>query len=209
VTRKRDPFVQSLEHLRQLSEQGAFAPGTPIVIVEEARRLRLSTTPAREALAWLCGEGLIERAPCGGYVAPRMEAAVVCDRYALRLHCLTTSLEQAAARRDRDEPLRSDASAQDQLDEHLSRLVRGGGDMALAEAFERVGRQLRPLAEAERRIFHDREDEAAALLRLSHDPSMADLREGLVAYHQRRIEAAALLVLDVSTGPARDVGEAD
>lgn len=209
MTRKRDPFLQALDSLRQLSEQGAFAPGTPVVIVEEARRLRLSTTPVREALAWLCGEGLIERAPCGGYLAPRMEAALVRDRFAFRLHCLLASLDRAATLSDRDEPVPSSAAAEHRLAEGLIRLVRGAGDQVLAEAFERVGRQLLPLVTAERRIFRDREAEAAAILKLSQAGSIPALREALVVYHQRRMDAAALLVLDVSTARRAPAGEED
>lgn len=208
VTRRRDPFLQALDSLRRLSQQGAFAPGTPVVIVEEARRLRLSTTPVREALAWLCGEGLIERAPYGGYLAPRMDAALVRDRFAFRLHCLTASLDLIAAVHDRDEPVPSIAASEQRLAESLDRVVRGTGNQVLAEAFDRVGRQLRPLEAAERRIFRDRDAEAAAILRLSDAGSTPALRQALVAYHQRRMEAAPLLVLDV-VGDRRDPPDED
>ncbi|MBI2260697.1 MAG: GntR family transcriptional regulator [Caulobacterales bacterium] len=208
MTRMRDPFLQALDSLRRLSEQGVFAPGTPIVIVEEARRLRLSTTPVREALAWLCGEGLIERAPSGGYLAPRMDAALVRDRFAFRLHCLTTSLDLIAAVHDRDEPVASTAAPESRLAESLDRMVRGTGNQVLAEAFDRVGRQLRPLEAAERRIFRDREAEAAAILRVSGAGAIPALRQALVAYHQRRMDAAPLLVLDVA-GERRDPADRD
>lgn len=198
MTRKRDPFLLALDSIRHLSEQGAYAPGTPIVIIEEARRLRLSTTPVREALAWLCGEGLIERAPFGGYLASRIDAALVRDRFAFRLHCLTASLKLAEAVQDRDEPVPSSAAPEMRLAEHLARIVRGAGNQVLAEAFERVGRQLLPLAQAEQRILHDREAEAVAILQLADSGSMPALRQALVAYHQRRMDAAPLLVLDIS-----------
>ena len=203
MTRKRDPFLLALESIRHLSEQGAYAPGTPIVIIEEARRLRLSTTPVREALAWLCGEGLIERAPFGGYLASRIDAALVRDRFAFRLHCLTTSLNLAEAVQDRDEPVPSSAAPDKRLTERLDRIVRGAGNQVLAEAFERVARQLLPLAQAEQRILHDREAEAVSILQLADSGSMPELRQALVAYHQRRMDAAPLLVLDVS-GERRD-----
>ncbi|MGV9006061.1 MAG: hypothetical protein ACOH1H_04900 [Brevundimonas sp.] len=209
MTRKRDPFLLALDSIRRLLEQGAYAPGCPVVIIEESRRLRLSTTPVREALAWLCGEGLIERAPLGGYLAPRMDAALVRDRFAFRLHCLTASLDLAEAVQDRDEPVPSSAAPATRLAEHLARLVRGAGNQVLAEAFERVGRQLMPLAQAEHRILHDRDAEAASILQLADAGSMPTLRRALVAYHRRRIDAAPLLVLDVSAErpdvPAEDL----
>lgn len=208
MTRKRDPFLLALDSIRRLSEQGAYAPGSPVVIIEEARRLRLSTTPVREALAWLCGEGLIERAPLGGYLAPRMDAALVRDRYAFRLHCLTVSLDLAEAVQDRDEPVWSSATPEHRLTEHLARVVRGAGNQVLADAFERVGRQLLPLAQAEHRILRDRDAEATSILRIADACSMPALRQALVAYHQRRIDAAPLLVLDISAG-RRDVPAED
>lgn len=208
MTRKRDPFLQALDSIRQRSEQGAYAPGAPVVIIEEARRLRLSTTPVREALAWLCGEGLIERGPSGGFLAPRMDAAVVRDRFAFRLQCLTTSLDMAAAVHDRGEPLPSSDPPERRLAAHLDRLVRGAGNPVLADAFERVGRQLLPLARAENRLFHDRVAEASAILHLYDAGTAPALRLALVAYHQRRVEAAPLLVLDLAAESGEDPGEA-
>lgn len=207
MTRKRDPFIQALDSIRRRSEAGAYAPGSPVVIIEEARRLRLSTTPVREALAWLCGEGLIERAPAGGFLAPRMDASVVSERFAFRLQCLAASLDKAAVVQDRSEPLPSSAAPAQRLAGHLDRMVRGAGNSVLAEAFERVGRQLLPLAEAERRLFADRDQEATAILQLSDAGSAPALRLALVAYHQRRMEAAPLLVLDLAAQRGADPGE--
>lgn len=207
MTRKRDPFTQALDSIRQRSEAGAYAPGAPVVIIEEARRLRLSTTPVREALAWLCGEGLIERGPSGGFLAPRIDAAVVRDRFAFRLQCLTTSLDMAAALHDRGEPLPSSAPPDRRLAEHLDRLVRGAGNPVLAQAFERVGRQLLPLDKAEGRLFHDRDAEASGILHLHDAGSAPALRLALVAYHQRRMDAAPLLVLDLAAERGEDSDE--
>lgn len=207
VTRKRDPFIQALDSIRRRSEACVYAPGAPVVIIEEARRLRLSTTPVREALAWLCGEGLIERAPSGGFLAPRMDAAVVRDRFAFRLLCLATSLEMTAVVHDRSEPLPSSDAPDHRLAGQLDRMVRGSGNSVLAEAFGRVGRQLLPLAEAERRLFHDRDAEATAILHLYDAGSAPALRLALAAYHQRRMDAAPLLVLDLAAERGGDPGE--
>src|SRR5690606_3767999 len=87
MARRRDPFMMALESLRARAEQGVYAPGCPVVITDEARRLNLSTTPVREALVWLSGFGLIERSPTGGFLTPRLERAIVRDRFAFRLQC--------------------------------------------------------------------------------------------------------------------------
>lgn len=67
MARHRAPFTTALRTLRERVILGAFSLGKPIIILDEALSLSLSTTPVREALACLGGEGLIDRAPAGGY----------------------------------------------------------------------------------------------------------------------------------------------
>lgn len=196
VTRKHDPFTTALTSLRLRAEGGVFAPGRPVVIAEEARRLKLSPTPVREALAWLCGYGLIERAPTGGYLAPRLEPATVRDRLGLRLHCLTISINGAAQAHRPARPLNGAAIPDRPLAAQMSRAVRGTGNAALVDAYERVSSQLIQLAEAERRLFRDFDEEAERIARLFAAEPGAGLREALIAYHERRIEAAPLLILE-------------
>lgn len=57
--RLRDPFGQALEVLR-VAVTSAVAPGSHLPINDAAQALGLSTSPVREALSRLCGEGLIE-----------------------------------------------------------------------------------------------------------------------------------------------------
>lgn len=80
MTRNHDPFDLTLASLRQQVVSGRCRPGEPIVIQAEAQRLGVSTTPVREALSWLCGEGLVERARSGGYFAPALTTAILRDR---------------------------------------------------------------------------------------------------------------------------------
>lgn len=199
--RKHDPFTQALESVRDRAERGAFTPGAPVVIIEEARRLNLSATPVREALGWLCGFGLIERAPLGGFLAPRLDAALVRDRFAFRLLCLTTSLAgvspmQRPAARGEGQTCRS-------LSDHMLRTVRTTGNAALVDAFDRVNSLLVQLVEAERRVFEDFEEEAAALVRLFKRSSGSALIDPLTTYHHRRMDASSLLILEAEAG--RDV----
>ncbi len=186
----------ALVTLRTLARSGAFAPGSPIVIAEEARRLQLSTTPVREVLAYLFGEGLIERSPSGGYLAPRLDVALVRDRFAFRLHCLMIGLDLTSG-----QPVPSAAGSLGPTDvrARMDRLLRVAGNPVLADAFERVGCQLHVLLEPERRVFGDTEAEAVALAEaLDHGP-VELVRERLAAYHRRRIDAAGALVLETET----------
>lgn len=200
MSKAREPFGQALSDLRQRALSGVYGPGGAVVIVEEAERLGLSTTPVREALAWLGGEGLMERTPRAGYCAPRLDAPLLRDRFWLRLRSLTTSLELTA-----DLPLSATPPADglDAVDELFDRLVRATGNRALVDAFRRVQGQLRMLGEAEARVFGDWEDEAAELIRVGKSGSRAALAASLEAYHHRRIDAAAMLVLDVERRGSR------
>ena len=207
LIRKHDPFTLALESLRARAEQGAFTPGAPVVIIEEARRLNLSATPVREALGWLCGFGLIERAPLGGFLAPRLDAALVRDRFAFRLLCLTTSLKggDPASR-----PVLRGGGLQRTCrtpSDHMFRAVRTTGNAALVEAYDRANSTLLQLAEAERRLFEDFDHEAAALVGLFKRSSGTDLVDALTAYHHRRMDAAPSLILEAEAG--RDVRPPD
>lgn len=57
--RQRDPFGIALNSLRSAIAEG-LAPGQHLSVADIAASLRLSTSPVREALSRLCGEGLVE-----------------------------------------------------------------------------------------------------------------------------------------------------
>lgn len=208
MPRSRDPFSLALENLRDRAMRGVYAPGGPVVIIEEARRLGLSTTPVREALAWLCGEGLMERAPRAGYLSPRLDAALLRDRFSLRLCCLGTSLDLTSALASTRSGV-PDTADEDAVRELFDRIVRETGNRALIETFGRVEAQLRMLGEAEARVFPDAAQEAQGLLRIETSGTRADLRAAIDAYHRRRMESSAVIVLDVERSAARASGEDD
>ena len=82
------------------------------------------------------------------------------------------------------------------LADRLDILVRSAGNQVLFNAFERVGRQVLSLASAERKLFPDLVEEALGVARLFEEASPPALRAALVAYHQRRMDAAPLLILE-------------
>lgn len=196
MARPRDPFSLALESLRDRAMQGVYLPGRSVVIIEESRRLGLSTTPVREALAWLCGEGLMERAPRVGYVAPRVDTSLLRDRFWVRCRCLETSLELTVGLTTASVPA-SDVSGEVAVRDLFDRRVRATGNRALIEAFRLVDAQLRMLAETEARVFGDVAEEANELLRIETVGSQTQLLAAIVAYHRRRIDSAAVLVLEV------------
>jgi DNA-binding GntR family transcriptional regulator len=185
MARNRDPFASALRTLRERAIAGAFSPGKPIIILDEAQSLGLSTTPIREALAWLGGEGLIERAPAGGYAGLRLDPAGLASRYRLRLHCLEKGLEAAA-------PGISASSHADptRLFRHI---VAGAADLALMAVYDRVQATIERFAETEARLLGDMPEALEAIADLLADGQVSEAAAGLRDFHERRISAAPLL----------------
>jgi len=200
MTRRPDPFMMAFESLRSRAESGELVPGAQIIILDEARRLHLSTTPIREALAWLSGYGLIEQAPTGGYLMRRLDPARIRDEFAFRLLCLKMGLNGAGQVHGLGRGAEPAESSDRALRDHMLRAIQGTGNAALVEAYQRVTSQLAPLVAAEGRLFMDQESEAAIVALFEKAPG-SGLPEALAAYHDRRIEASALLVIEA--GAAR------
>lgn len=195
VTRTRDPFGQALEAIRRACADGRYAPGRPVVISDEALALRLSTTPVREALCWLGGEGLVERGGAGGFFAPRLEAGVLAQRYGFRRLCL---LQTTMRMEGPPPPGLLPGTAADRLVPFWRWRLRSLGDVALLQAFDQVQGHLARFSAAERRLFNDVEAEAAALMEATPEQAPALV----VAYHERRMALAPVLVLNAEADAA-------
>jgi hypothetical protein len=206
LARRRDSFASALTSLRLRALRGEFTPGQTVIVIEEARRLRVSPTPIREALACLCGEGLFERSPSEGFLYPRLDVALIRDRLKFRLKLLLISLEAPAAGSVRPVPVAHGAPVT-VLPQHLAKTVRAEGNVALYEAYRRVAGQLAPLRQAERRVLGDVEGEASNLLALFAAGDVAACSEAVTAYHRRRADAAPRLLLDVEGEPIVSPGK--
>lgn len=199
MARNRDPFSLALQTLRRLAFEGAFAPDRPIIILDEGRRLRLSTTPVREALAWLGGEGMIERAPNGGYMGLRQDVTSVAGRYGLRFRLL------AAALPDDEKPLGELTPATlTSLEDLFATIIRLRGDDVLWRAYERVARQLAWLAVAEAEAIPGFATDAQNLHRTAlREPS--ELLPALERFHRKLVAgAAAILIVARRSEPPPD-----
>jgi len=194
MVRDRDPFSTALEDLRGRLTSGVYAGGAPVVILDEARRLRLSTTPIREALAWLSGAGLVEHVPAGGYRASRIEAGVVRDRYRFRNDCLQLSLQRFVGQWTPQAAL----SCPEEL---FDWIVGRGGDLALAEAYHRVAFHLMRLRMAERQVVGDPAPAFSAMTQsLAED--RIDVLDNLIRdYHHDRIAASIAIAFEADQSP--------
>lgn len=169
-----------------------------MIVQDEAARLRLSTTPIREALAHLSGEGLVERATSGGYIASRFDAAAVGDRYAMQAFHVRMALElitslQGAVRPP--PPTREQTTPGHAVQRLFGTLVHSAGNEVLREGFQKVGGQLDLLRRHEPRLFDDLEAEAETLYRAYERPSLEGFGEAVFNYHRRRTSAAGALVV--------------
>lgn len=193
MSRPRDPFAHALDDLRGRLAEGRFPAGRPIVIADEARTLQLSTTPVREALCWLGGEGLIERGGAGGFVAPRLDASLVAQRYALRrLYLMQT---QGHAVEPPPSGLIVEAAPADRLRATWRWRVRAIGDAALADAYDRLQGHLARFRAAEARLFADLDAEAETLLADAGGGSS----EAITGYHARRVSAAPMIAVSAES----------
>jgi hypothetical protein len=198
MPRTRDPFDAAIEALRRNLTDGAFPPGRAIVIADAARDLRLSTTPVREALARLAGEGLLEPAPGGGYVALRLDAADIAERYALNAVYLAAAL--------RDAPLKIAGAAESVQPCSKSaiplfdRLVVQAASRTLRLAYVRLSRQLDLIRRVEPAVFGDLAAEADALAMSESRGDWPALADQVAAYHERRRAAVGALMVSLHFG---------
>lgn len=209
MARNRDPFTQALSSLRERLLSGALASGAPVIVQDEAERLRLSTTPVREALARLSGEGLVERAPAGGYVTRRLDAKVASDLYAMHAHYVRIALELNCRALG---PLRLPAPGfeagrpVEAVDRLFAIIVCSAGNEVLWEAYRRVAGQLDLLRRLESHLFNDLGEEAAGLY-AAWSQEASGFEAASARYHDRRIGAsgalAALALAGAGTGPER------
>lgn len=196
MARNRDPFTQALSSLRERIHSGVLGGGTPVIVQDEARRLQLSTTPLREALAHLSGEGLVERAASGGYVVVRLDGAAARERYAMRGEYVRIALELNATVLGTIRPPvpAFDATLPGLAVGRLFRtIVCCAGNHVLWTAFDRIAGQLELLGRLESGLFDDLEPEAQALHTAYTNDPVAAFGEAVMRFHARRIAAAAAL----------------
>lgn len=135
--RARDPFGDALASLRRALQTG-LAPGQHLPVNDVAAALKLSTSPVREALSRLCGEGLIEDRRGHGYFTRSIPLEDI--------HGLL-ALEQAHVRLALSE---TDAAGPEDADDRtveawIASLMEACVSQPLLESFERVHRRLEPL----------------------------------------------------------------
>lgn len=193
-----EPFHVALSALRERLQSGALPPGARATAVDLADELGLSTTPVREALSRLTGEGVLEDRRGQGYFVRRLGAADIADLYRMSLALLLIALEprRLARMAPAGEAVEEDNGLADPVAsvETLFRdWVAATGGRLLYTAFRVVQIQLGPVRRVEGQML-DLSAEARTLL----DPQLprGERLSALRQFHAVRIrEAARLAVL--------------
>lgn len=209
MARNRDPFTKALSSLRDRIQSGVLRSGSPVIVHDEAQRLQVSTTPIREALARLSGEGLVERATAGGYVTMRLDAPAVRDRYAMQgqyLHFAIRLNQNALGGAGPPPPVAAHdpVAAVSRL---FSTVVCSTGNQVLWEGFIKVSRQLEALRRLEPVLFADLHTESKALHEAFARDFVSTFLDVSDQFHARRVAAAgvmAALIIRRDEAAARD-----
>jgi DNA-binding GntR family transcriptional regulator len=111
VHRREDEKVSPVTHnsdharvykrLKAMTVDYGFRPSEQLMIGELADRLRVSSTPVREALIRLQAEALLDTAPRRGFFAKTLNLKEMIDLVQFRFVILRSSVEQAVHRLDR------------------------------------------------------------------------------------------------------------
>jgi DNA-binding transcriptional MocR family regulator len=203
-----EPFHVALAAIRDRLQRGVLAPGARATAVDLADELGLSTTPVREALSRLAGEGLLEDRRGQGYFVRRLGAVDVADLYRRSLAHLLIALEPRRSGRlpsPAAEPTEAAPQAAfdpvESVEDGFRRWVSATGSRLLIAAFRVVQIQLGPVRRVEAQVLHDLQAEALVLL--DHDISRGERLAALRQFHSVRIRDCDRLAALVEASAGR------
>jgi len=203
-----EPFHVVLRHLRARLQLGVLPPGAHITAVDLADELGLSTTPVREALSRVAGEGLLEDRRGQGYFVRLLSGADIADLYRLSLAHLLFALEPRRPRRATDAgegDARPEASgdAVADVEDLFRRWIGTTGSRLLIRSFRIVEIQLGPVRRLEAGVIEAMSAEAAQLLASDASASRAEHLAQLRHFHAARIRESDRLAALLEASAAR------
>lgn len=137
MVKTRDPFGQALAALRRALDDG-FAPGQHLPIIDIAGALGLSTSPVREALSRLCGEGHLLDCRGLGYFTRTLPTEDLVGLFQLEKAHVRLAMELCAAGPP-PSPRRSE------VEPWIDALLVDCTNEPLKESFDRVSGRLAPI----------------------------------------------------------------
>ena len=178
--RTRDPFGLALSSLRH-ALSGGLAPGQHLPVVDIAAALNLSTSPVREALSRLCGEGIIEDRRGAGYFTRAYPTEDILGLLALEEAHVALAARLAGS----DAPSGADDAA---VEAWMVAVVGLADSEPLKESFERVHRRLAPL----RKLLGPQEPVKSEEAALSAYYARWRSAAGVIAGRVRRLDHAPI-----------------
>lgn len=172
-----------------------YRPGSRLDPTDLAAILASSTTPIREALNHLAGEGLVEARSGGGFLVPLIDEPGLKDLYAWSGDIIQLALR--SARRPLLQSIALDAdfsSTAEQASRLLHLIASASSNREHGEAMERTNARLHVSRIGEENMLEGVEDELEALTSCARAGDIKLLRRTSSVYHLRRQRAAAKLL---------------
>ena len=207
-----EPFHVAMTALRDRLQSGALRPGGRATAVDLADELGLSTTPVREALSRLAGEGLLEDRRGQGYFVRMPGPVEIADLHRMSLACLLITLDPRRSSRlapPGGQPAPEEGAGGFDpvaaIEGLFRRWVGATGSRPLVGAFRVVQIQLGPVRRLETQVLGDLAPEARALL-ADGETSRAERLAALRHFHGLRIRESdrlAAVLAAVAQGPKK------
>jgi DNA-binding GntR family transcriptional regulator len=205
-----DQFAVALEGLRERLRTPAGVRGESLTVNELAAACGVSTTPVREALAQLAGEGLIEDRRRRGYYAWRLDASDLADLYRAQETLTMTALDDLVGRRvDFETPRGGDAASEAIAPVSVSasgadavlfwealawRVVREAGHRFLLSQQQRLSDRLAPARQLEPSVLREDAGELNGLAEHVNRRDWGALAADIRPFFTRRRAAASAIV---------------
>ncbi|WP_257538984.1 GntR family transcriptional regulator [Sphingobium sp. CFD-1] len=186
------------QSLKRLIMERGYRPGSRLDPAELAAILASSTTPVREALNHLAGEGLVEARSGGGFLVPLIDEPGLKDLYAWSSDIIQLALR--SARRSVLQSIEFDpdsASTAEQAAQLLHRIASASNNREHGEAMERTNARLHVARIGEEDMLGGIDEELYALAHGARAGDIKLLRRTSSTYHLRRQRAAAKLLRGV------------
>lgn len=183
------------EDLRRLVTSGLWPPGAHLDPVVLASELASSTTPVRDALNRLTGEGLVEQRQGSGCHLPLIDEPALKDVYAWIGEIIALALKSPLAHTVLSLPVTAaQDSHADRVAGALFAIAAASGNAEHAAAMASANARLHAVRVGEPAVLGDAESELAALENAIAGRDIPTLRQLCRTYvRRRRAHAGALL----------------
>jgi len=180
--------------LRQLIALRRLRPGDHLDPGLLAAELAASTTPVREALNRLTGEGLVESRIGGGFHLPLLDEPGLRDLYAWSGDIAMLSLRRAVVSGGSTPSLHLEDAYGENVAALMLAVVSLSGNIEHRLAMEAVNARLAPLRTGELDIIEGAQAELADIAQTFESADLRRLRKTMSSFHARRGRAAAELL---------------